>query len=215
MTFDFAEWLAGVEEPAEAVTIYQKPGLVAQIAALQESLPPEGAKVERGLGDADPQQKLKDLREALAASRTVWYVSPLTREDEQAIEAAFPEPAPPPVFPDDPPQLATRATEAQSRAFTDGWAAWQEAKGRWEAEHADQLTAWKAEAEDVSLKRGAARLAQSISWIEAGGQREQPHLTGDDILALERKLGQPQISLLVEALDRVNSEPPAEPDPTS
>ncbi len=212
--FNFDDWLAGVETPAEAVTIYQKPGLIPRIEVLKESIE---YNQERSLGDSDPKEELLKLEEELENSRTVWYMSPITQETRQAIEKAIPTPRMPKNlrFNDPIPQLSQRATEKQSEAFVGAWTAYQIAKQEWDQDHEEELAEFQLEILDAATKQGAEMIAQSVTYIEtADGKRSPVKLTAAQILELQRKIGEPQIGLLVEAMNRISQEVPEAPDPT-
>ena len=215
--FDFNDWLDGIETPAEGVTVYQKPGLIGRLAKLQETIDELPPNKEQTIGEVSPQAEVERLRREIAASKTVWYISPLTREDEQAVEEAYPEPELGIKFEEKPPRLADRATKEQTDAFLAAWGSFKELQKAWEVENADVIEEFQRKIQQVALDRGATRIAMSVNYIETFDTNGVPtlrkvSLSADDVKAAERKLGQAQMGLLVEALERVSTKV-QEPDP--
>lgn len=217
--FDFTEWLGGVEIPAEGVTVYQKPGLIGQLKKAQEVVAALGEAhfSERAIGDYDPRQEVERLKLEIARSKTVWYLAPLDRDVERKIAEAYPEPEPPLRFTEEPPRLADRATVEQSQAFMEAWAAYQAHRQLWEEENQAVLNEWREKVAEVAIMRGAERLAKSVAYIDSYDEegrvtRKVVHLTADNILEAERRLGVPQMTVLSEALGRVSRQV-IEPDP--
>jgi hypothetical protein len=208
--FDFADWINGVETPAETVVVFQKPGLIAEIARVQDEPEP----IEAVLGEAGKAGKLARLHAELQASKSIWYISPLHRDTEKAILKQFPDVSMP-RFAVSPPVLADRANDRQSEAFIGAFEAWKFKQEQWLAENAEAVNAATEEMQQVALMRGAARLAAAVTYIEVQGEKHSAQLTPQDIIELERQLGSPQVELLVEALNRVSTEAPQEPDPTN
>lgn len=217
--FDFNDWLSGVETPAETVTIFEKPLLVGAIHDLKEELAATPPNTDRAIGDPDVhgdlQKRIAALSEELAASKATFYVSAVSPEDDAAIFRAHPDPAKTVVFDEKPPRLGANATEAQSQAYLKAWAAFETRQQMWLEEHAQELEEWRIAAQEVAAKRGAERLARAITYIRRAGQEEKQrvNLSADNIQALQHKIGQPQMGLLVEALERVSSQVPEDPDP--
>ena len=217
--FNMNDWLEGIEQPAEGVTIYQKPGLIAQLAKAEEALAAaKSVPTELAMGEVSPAAKVAELRRMIAQSKTVWYVSPLDRETEKALRRQHPEPKLAETFDVPPPRLADRANVEQSIAFQAAIGAWKIEHDQWNRAHAQMLEEYQEALEQYQLALGYARIAASVTYIEtfdeAGNStRRAVSMTPEQIKKAEDRLGQPQIQLIVEAMDRVATEVPSEPDP--
>ena len=66
---------------------------------------------------------------------------------------------------------------------------------------------------DVATDRGAERLARSLVAIEEGDVKRDVRWTAEHIKQLRRRIGGPQLGLLIDAMQQANSTPPKEPDP--
>ena len=66
---------------------------------------------------------------------------------------------------------------------------------------------------DVYNDRGAERLARSLVAIEEGDVKRDVRWTAEHIKQLRRRIGGPQLGLLIDAMQQANTAPPKEPDP--
>ena len=66
---------------------------------------------------------------------------------------------------------------------------------------------------DVYNDRGAERLARSLVAIEEGDVKRDVRWTADQIKQLRRRIGGPQLGLLIEAMQEANTKAPEVPDP--
>jgi hypothetical protein len=89
-TFDLDSWISGVTGTVRAVTLYQRPDLIAEIDELQrqlriiESMPAE----DRGMNDATPdsiRQRIEQVARDFEASALVFKVQGRSDEAREAI----------------------------------------------------------------------------------------------------------------------------------
>ena len=66
---------------------------------------------------------------------------------------------------------------------------------------------------DVATDRGAERLARSLVAIEEGDVKRDVRWTADQIKQLRRRIGGPQLGLLIDAMQQANTKAPEVPDP--
>lgn len=217
--FDFDSWLIDAQPAQTSVVILQRPDLLAAYQEWQErwtQASKEGGDIDRDLSQPSALLALhhegEQLLNELRAARSIWYLRAIDREDEAAIQKAFPLPEAPVRFQRRIPTMADRPTEAQSLAFTMAWTAYTEAKARWEEENEPVLAPWRQEYEDAVITRAAERIARSLVKIEQNGKTARPRLTADQVKELEKRIGQPQIGMLMQAVERVTTQAPSDPE---
>ena len=209
---NFEEWLSGVRSPVESVHIYKRPDLIAELGKLRD-LKERGLKPELFEGTLGDPSRYDTVRGELEASLAIFNFAPIDDSDEDAIIAAHPEPEGRPLFREAPPALPQRATEKQSEAFLAAHKAWQDRKESWTERHADEIANWSRNFNQVLSSRGAERLARSLVSIDEGGEVTEVRWTAEQIRQLKRRIGNPQMGLLIEAMNRACTKPPEEPDP--
>lgn len=217
--FDFDQWLTESRVAQTSVEVLQRPDLLAEVEDWKrrmeraKSLP---ANPDRSFGEADPVEALKAegqaLIEQIRDSRATFYLAALDAKDERAIEAAHPMPDPPVMFDRPLPELSDRATDAQAQAFLGAWDAWKQAKDEFISAHVDVLAPWQEQTERILELRGAERVARSVVSMKQHGVTTKLHLTAEQVLKMQETFGKPQMSLFIEALDKLKTNPPKEPE---
>ena len=216
--FDFAEWLKDSRVAQTSVDVLQRPDLLAEVEEWKRRMDraSKTAPQDRSIGEVDPLDELRRegaaLLDQLKESRATFYLAAVSPEDDAAIEQAHPLPTPPVTFRDRLPVLPDRPTDNQAKAFLEAWEVWKMAKDLFVDQHADQLGPWQQETEGVVRRRGAERLARSIISMKTRDGAHRLQLTGDDLIAMEKTLGRPQMDRLTEALDRISTSITIEPE---
>ncbi len=211
-TLNFEEWLSGVRAPVTTAHIFKRPDLIAELGKLQD-LKERGQHPELFESAIGEQSRLDQVRRELEESLVIFHFAPIDEDDDRAILAAHPDPDGEPVFAEAPPALPQRATDKQSEAFLAAHRAWQERKEAWARENREVIADHQRRLVDVYNDRGAERLARSLAAVEEGGVKRDVRWTADQIKQLRRRIGGPQLGLLIEAMQQANSTPPKEPDP--
>lgn len=214
---DFDAWLDGASLTTTSVDILQNPGLLGRYESwLRRYQRAEAVDTgERTMGEADPLIALRVEGEQILAeveqSRTTWHLRALTSEDDRAITAAFPTPDAPEGFTEAPPKIATAPTEAQAKAFSQGYEAWTRRQQQWAEDHRAELEAYGKQLQTVAEQRGAERLVRAVTRIEQGGRTIADRITVEQALSLPVKIGEAQVAVLVAAVERVSAEVPEVP----
>ena len=214
---DFDAWLDGTSLTTVSVELLQTPGLLSEYEDWQRRY--HRAKAarhpERSAADRDPVVALEAegeaLLERLEASRTTWHVRALTADDRDAIMAAFPNPTPPKGFDENPPRIGNSPTEAQAKAFSQGWEAYRERERRWVDEHRPELEAYSKALAEASTQRGAEEVSRAVVRVEQGGRTIAEHITSEQALQLSGKIGDAQLNVLIEAIGRAARDVPEVP----
>lgn len=214
---DFDAWLAGASITTTSVDILQNPALLGEYEAWLRRY--QRAKAidpgEYSMGEANPIAALEAEGEALLGrieeSRSTWHVRALTGDDDRAILAAFPDPAAPTGFEEQPPKIAPSPTEAQAKAFSQGWQAWQVRQEKWLADHRADLDAYGEALRHIADQRGAERISRAVVRIEQSGRTIATHVSAEQALTLPGKIGEAQVTVLMDAIRRASNEVPEVP----
>ena len=209
---NFEEWLGGVRAPVTTAHIFKRPDLIAELDKLQD-LKERGQHPELFEPTLGERSKLDQVRRELEESLVIFHFAPIDEDDDRAILAALPDPDGEPVFSEAPPALPQRATDKQSEAFLAAHRAWQERKEAWARENREVIADHQRRLVDVYNDRGAERLARSLVAIEEGDVKRDVRWTADQIKQLRRRIGGPQLGLLIEAMQEANTRAPKVPDP--
>lgn len=214
---DFDAWLAGASITTTSVDILQNPALLGEYEAWLRRYQ-RGKVIDPGeysMGEANPIAALEAEGEALLGrieeSRSVWHVRALTGDDDRAILAAFPDPAAPAGFDEQPPKIAPSPTEAQAKAFSQGWQAWQVRQEKWLADHRADLDAYGEALRHIADQRGAERISRAVVRIEQSGRTIATHVSAEQALTLPGKIGEAQVTVLMDAIRRASNEVPEVP----
>ena len=211
-TLNFEEWLSGVRAPVTTAHIFKRPDLIAELGKLQD-LQERGQHPELFEPTLGERSRLDQVRRELEESLVIFHFAPIDEDDDRAILAAHPDPDGEPVFSEAPPALPQRATEKQSESFLAAHKAWQERKEAWARENREVIADHQRRLVDVYNDRGAERLARSLVAIEEGDVKRDVRWTADQIKQLRRRIGGPQLGLLIEAMQEANTKAPEVPDP--
>ena len=209
---NFEEWLGGVRAPVTTAHIFKRPDLIAELGKLQD-LKERGQHPELFEPTLGERSRLDQVRRELEESLVIFHFAPIDEDDDRAILAAHPDPDGEPVFSEAPPALPQRATDKQSEAFLAAHRAWQERKEAWARENREVIADHQRRLVDVYNDRGAERLARSLVAIEEGDVKRDVRWTADQIKQLRRRIGGPQLGLLIEAMQEANTRAPEVPDP--
>lgn len=209
---NFEEWLGGVRAPVTTAHIFKRPDLIAELGKLQD-LKERGQSPELFEPTLGERSRLDQVRRELEESLVIFHFAPIDEDDDRAILAAHPDPDGEPVFSEAPPALPQRATEMQSEAFLAAHKAWQARKEAWARENREAIADHQRRLVDVYNDRGAERLARSLVAIEEGDVKRDVRWTADQIKQLRRRIGGPQLGLLIEAMQEANTRAPKVPDP--
>ena len=209
---NFEEWLGGVRAPVTTAHIFKRPDLIAELDKLQD-LKERGQHPELFEPTLGERSRLDQVRRELEESLVIFHFAPIDEGDDRAILAAHPDPDGEPVFAEAPPALPQRATDKQSEAFLAAHRAWQERKEAWARESREAIADYQRRFTDVATDRGAERLARSLVAIEEGDVKREVRWTADQIKQLRRRIGGPQLALLIEAMQEANTRAPQVPDP--
>ena len=222
--FDFDAWLDGATVAEASVDIYANLQLLGRYQEWErryeaaQSLA-EVAPDERSMGDDDPISELEaegeQILEGLRASKATWYLAALSSEDEAAIVEAHPIPAAPVTFDEPYPTITTRPTEAQADAYLTAFRAREEQQNAFNVKHMTEIEAHNAAVQAVLEARGAEKIVRSFRRVEAGGKVSTSPLTVAQAKALPSKIGEPQVSLILKAVDAATSAEPVIPAPFS
>lgn len=215
--FDFDAWLDGASPTTTSVDILQNPSLLGKYEDWQRRY--QRAKnlgsEELGIGEVNPVTALEaegeQLLTELEQSRAVWHVRGLTGDDDKAIRVAHPDPKPPAGFDEQPPKIVTAPTEAQAKAFSQGYEAWQHRQQAWVETHRAEIEKYGEDLEQVALARGAERISRAIVKVEQAGRIVTTHITAEQALALPQRIGEPQVAVLIAAIGRASTEVPEVP----
>ena len=206
------EWQGGVRAPVTTVHIFKRPDLIAELGKLQD-LKERGQSPELFESTIGERSKFDQVRRELEESLVIFHFAPIDEDDDRAILAAHPDPDGEPVFSEAPPALPQRATDKQSEAFLAAHKAWQARKEAWARENHESIADYQRRLTDVATDRGAERLARSLVAIEEGDVKRDVRWTADQIKQLRRRIGGPQLGLLIEAMQEANTKAPEVPDP--
>jgi hypothetical protein len=212
----FDEWLAGASLAHTSVEILQNPGLLGEWEDLERrhARAKAIAQAEGGITDGDPLGELEaeaeSLLERIEASRTTFHLRALTPEDNAAILAAHPV-KPGPRFAGKIPSIQPNHTETQAKAFLGMYASYEAQLNRWKEENAEEIDAHEKDMMDALLRQGAEKVSRSVVRIEQGGRTISTHLSADQVIALEKRIGQPQISAIIAAINTVSETAPEVP----
>lgn len=214
---DFDAWLAGASITTTSVDILQNPALLGEYEAWLRRY--QRAKAidpgEYSMGEANPIAALEAEGEALLGrieeSRSVWHVRALTGDDQKAVAAAFPKPEHPADFDEPPPKMPTAPTEAQAKAYSQGYRAWEVRQEKWVMDRRSEIETYLNEVADVELRREAERVARAVVRIEQAGRTLEGRLTPDQVLALPERIGEAQMAVLVDAVKRATQDIPEVP----
>lgn len=217
---DFDAWLAGASITTTSVEIWQDGSLKSRYEdwqrryGLAKRLDDLG---EATLGETSPLAALEaegeKLLEDIEQSRTVWHLRGLTADDGRAIVAAFPDAEVPDglAFTEQPPRAATAPTEAQAKAFSQGYEAWLKRQEQWVDDHRADLEAYGEAVRQVTLHRGAEEIVRALVSIEQHGQVVADRVTAEQILRLPAMIGEPQVKVITDAIRRASTEIPEVP----
>ena len=211
---NFDDWLSTATLSRASAEVLQRPDLLSlwdDLARRWERAERVAAASERGIEDADPMAEMETEATALLAeieaSRTVFHVRGILPADVEAIEAAHPIPTQP-RFTGKLPSVQQNATEAQSKAFLGMWESYRLQQERWESEHADELAEHRARTLEALRFRGAERVARATVKVEQGGSEIASSLTVEQVLALADRIGEPQLLLILAAIDKASTAEP-------
>ena len=219
---DFDAWLDGASLTTTSVDILQNPGLLGDYEDWRRRY--ERAKNashgELAAGEADPLKTLtaqgEDLLARVEQSRSTWHLRALTSDDDRAIIAAYPTPAAPAGFDESPPKITTAPTEAQAKAFSQGYQAWERRQQLWLEAHRAELEEYGEALRLVADQRGAERLVRAVVKVEQGGRTVADRITVEQALSLPGRIGEAQVKVLMAAVERASNAVPEVPiDPLS
>lgn len=213
--FDFGAWLAGASATTTSVDILQNPALLGKYESWQRRYSRASRTAdERSAGEPDPLKALEAEGERLLSqieeSRSVWHVRALTADDERAILAAFPDPKGPEGFDERPPRLTSSPTEAQAKAFSYGYQAYEKRMAMWVEAHRAELDAYGESLRQVAISRGAERISRAVVLIEQGG-RQISKITAEHAEQLPQAIGEAQVEVLLQAIAKASTDVPEVP----
>ena len=214
---DFDAWLDGASLATVSVELLQNPSLLSEYEDWERRYlrAKTAPKVERSAADPDPVTALlaegEELLARLEAARTVWHVRALTGDDRDAIMAAFPNPPAPEGFKENPPRVVHSPTEAQAKAFSQGYEAYRERERRWVDAHHPELEAYGEAVKVAATLRGAEELARAVVRVKQAGRVIAERITAEQAMQLAGKIGEAQLNVLVEAVNRACREVPEVP----
>ena len=214
--FDFDAWLDGAAPTTTSVDILQNPSLLSDYESWQRryTRARNTTPAERSAAEPDPVRLLEsegeELLEQIEQSRSVWHIRALTAEDERAVLRAFPDPKGPDGFTEQPPRLTDSPTEAQAKAYSQGFEAWQKRQHLWIEAHRAELDQFGEELRQTSVQRGAERMSRAVVRIEQG-ERIINHITADQAARLPERIGEAQVKVLLQAISRASTEVPEVP----
>lgn len=217
--FDFDAWLDGLSPATVSVDILQHPALLADYEEWQRrySRAKANDSGEYAVGERNPVKALEVEGEALLArieqSRSTWYVRGLSDDDRKAIVAAFPDPPSIDVFDEQPPRLAFGATptEAQAKAYSQGYDAYKARQARWVNDNRDALEVYGEKVRTVATQRTIESIRRAVARVEQGGRTIAEALTYDQVEKLVARIGEAQAVVLTEAINRAANEVPEVP----
>lgn len=213
---EFDQWLMGAGLPHASVEILQNPALLGEWDDLQRRYERVKAiaQAEGGITDSDPTGELEaeaeDLLARLEASRTTLHLRALTPDDLDAILAAHPV-KPGPKFDGKIPSVQPNPTELQAKAFLGMYASYEAQLNRWQEEHADEIDAHRQATMAALQAQGAEKVARSVVRIEQGGRIVAERITAEQVIALQKRIGDPQIKVILAKIKEVSEGVPEVP----
>lgn len=217
--WSFDTWLADARVAQTAVEIIQRPDLIAEYkewrARYDTALQAKPGDGERAMGEPDPLSDLvsegRRIIEQLEAGRSWWFIAALGREDETAIEDAYPLPEPPVTFERAMPNYPNNPTDAQAQAFVDACTVWEQARAKFQEDNAGVLEPWLREHTQALLNRNAERVARAVVSIKQDGVTRRVRLTVEQVHAATKAMGETQFLKLVQALTDTSTVAPEVP----
>ena len=214
---DFDAWLDGASITTTSVDILQQPSLLGEYEAWLRRYQ-RAKQVDHGeyaMGDPSPITALEAEGEQLLTrieqASSTWHVRALTAEDDRAIRAAHPDPEAPAGFTEDPPKLVASPTEAQAKAFSQGYQAWSARQQKWLTDNRATLEAYGDALRKVAEARGAEKIARAVVRINQAGRTIAERVTAEQAITLPGRIGEAQVTVLMAAIDRASSEVPEVP----
>lgn len=225
----FDDWLAGATISKRSVIVYGKPGLFAEYEDLErqrevletrlkslgedsgEMAGSEASRVRADLQVNDTAQQA--LYDEWMASKSTWVVRALLESEIEGIndmEPVLTEPIEPP-RPAAPEPLPPKHTEQQAKSHTVATKAWEEKMTAWKAEYADYIETAAA----YMVERNFRCLAIAVERIEFTDGRVSNGISVERLRALRNRLGENQISRLMDAAQQAAQEEPEIPVPFS
>lgn len=212
----FDEWLAGASLAHGSVDILQNPSLLGEwddlVRRHERAL--QIAQGEGGIADDNPlaalEAEAEDLLARLEASRTTFHLRALTPDDDDAILAAHPV-KPGPKFDGRIPSVRENHTEAQAKAFLGMYASYEAQLNRWQEEHADEIDAHRKATLDALQARGAEKVARAVVRIEQGGRVVATSMTAEQVIRMQKRIGEAQIQLIIDKINQVSKTAPEVP----
>lgn len=214
--YDFDAWLEGAGLATTSVEVLQNPDLISEYEAWERRYArAQAASEELSAGEKNPVKALEAEGEALLhrieRSRSTWHLRALTIEQQRSIVAAFPDPEPPTIFEEEPPKLTGSPTEAQAKAYTQGWEAYRAREQRWLEANKDALIAYLDAVQQMARDRGAEKVVRSLVRIEQDGQTVTNRVTVEQVQRLAERIGDAQVKAITDAIDRVSVQAPEVP----
>lgn len=217
--FDFDAWLDDVSPATVSVDILQHPALLAEFEEWQRRYTRAKANDpgEYSAGERNPVKALEAEGEALLTrieqSRSTWFVRGLSDDDRKAIVEAFPDPQAIAGFDEQPPRFAFGATptEAQAKAYSQGYDAYKARQARWVNDNRDALEVYGEQVRTVATQRTIESIRRAVARVEQGGRTIAEALTYDQVEKLVARIGEAQAVVLTEAINRAANEVPEVP----
>ena len=218
LELDFESWLSGASATTTSIEILQTPALLGRYESwLRRYNRARAADVgsERSASDPDPVKALEAegvaLLDEIERSRSTWHVRALSGDDNRGIIEAHPDPVAPEGFTEKPPRIVTSPTEAQAKAFSQGYEAWSHRQQLWVSENRAQLEAYGEALRQINVDRGAEKIARAVVRVEQGGRVVTERVTAEQALALPARIGEAQVAVLLDAINRASTEVPEVP----
>ena len=212
----FDAWLSGATLAQGSVDILQNPALLGEWEDLvrRHERAQHASKAEGGIADDNPLGALEAEAELLLArieaSRTTFHVRALVPGDLDAILAAHPIKSGP-RFAGKVPPVQPNPTEAQAKAWLGMMDSYRIQREAWEAEHAEEIAAHREETRAAMTAQGAEKIARAVTRVEQAGALVAERLTVEQVIAMSRRIGDTQLALIADAIDRVSTAAPEVP----
>lgn len=209
--FNVDDWIAGGKISERSVDVYSKPGLRARYDDLARqydtALAARDAAPGTDMGDTtipDLVEQLDAVRQEFLDSKVTWYVRALDSDDTDAIRDAVDASghAKPGDAPAGPEPLPDDATDEDRAAHAEKVKA-----------HEKALRAHQRAVEEFKLERDAQLIARATTRLVHPGGRVATSVTVEQVKALHKVLGRPQVMPLLGAIGQATAEEPEVPIP--
>ncbi len=109
------------------------------------------------------------------------------------------------------PSVQPNPTETQAKAFLGMYASYEAQLNRWQDEHAEEIDAHRQATLAALQAQGAEKVARSVVRIEQAGRTIADRITADQVIALQKRIGDPQIKVILAKINEVSENVPEVP----